>query len=236
MDNGWIKLHRKIKWWEWYKDNNTKSLFFHLLVEANHNPQKWRGHLIDNGQAVVGRKQLSKDLGISEQSIRTSIKRLKSTSEITIKSTNKFSIITIVNWEQYQGKPQKSTSKPTSTLTINQPATNQQLTTNKNNKNNKNVKKLIIAGKPANRINQLMNLFYKINPTINWGNKTQRKALDDIVKKLGFEKSERTIKYALKVQGELYAPTITTPLQLKNKLGDLLVYWKKNNTGRTIKV
>ena len=131
MNDGWIKLHRKMKEWEWYDDSNTVHLFLHLLLSANHETKIWHGVEITAGQLLTGRKSLSKILGMGEQSVRTSLTRLKSTSEITIKSTNKYSIITIQKWKDYQ--------VPTSKLTNDQPATNQQLTTNKNDKKEKNI-------------------------------------------------------------------------------------------------
>ena len=92
------------------------------------------------------------------------------------------------------------------------------------------IKKNIISEPQADsHINELMDLFYKFNPSINFGNKTQRSAIDWLIKKAGVEKSINTINYALKIQGEKYAPVITTPLQLKNKLGELIVYSKKEN-------
>lgn len=140
MDNGWIKIHRKLMKWEWYKKSEMVHLFLHFLLLANHEENKWQGKVIKKGQFITGRKQLEKEIGVSEQTIRTCIKRLKSTNEITTKPTNKFTLITIINWGQYQSKETKSTSKSTSTLTNNQPTTNQQLTTNKNVKNVKNEK------------------------------------------------------------------------------------------------
>ena len=92
------------------------------------------------------------------------------------------------------------------------------------------------ADKSANKENKIITLFKKINPTINYGNKTQRSAVTTLIEELGYDKLVKTVEYCVSVQGNQYAPTITTPLQLKNKLGDLLVYWKKNNTSRTVKV
>jgi len=137
---GWIKIYRKLREWEWYKDSKMVHLFIHLLISANRKPGKFEGMDISRGQLITGRKQLCFDTGISEQSIRTCLDKLKSTSEITIKSTNKFSVITLINYGLYQSTEKKSTSKSTSTLTNDQPTTNQQLTTNKKNKNNKNNK------------------------------------------------------------------------------------------------
>jgi len=142
MENGFITIHRKLLKWGWYQKSEMVHLFLHFLLLANHEPGIWQGQRIERGQFITGRNNLSKDTGISPQKIRTCIKKLKSTNEITIKSTNKYSLITIVKYSEYQDKKEKSTSKLTSKSTNNQPTTNQQLTTNNNNKqlNNDNNK------------------------------------------------------------------------------------------------
>lgn len=132
--NGYIKLHRSMLNWGWHTDPNTAWLFVNLLMMANCSPAEWKGVKIDRGQVITGRKALSEQTGISEQSVRTSLNRLKSTGEITIKPTNKFSLITIVNYEKFQGSDAKSTSKSTSNLTNNQPATNHNARINKEEK------------------------------------------------------------------------------------------------------
>ena len=100
--NGWIKIHRKITEWEWFNDSKTVHLFLYLLAKANFEPKKWRGVQVERGQLIFGRRQASKDTNISERGIRTCIERLKSTHEIAIKTTNKYSIITICKFEDYQ--------------------------------------------------------------------------------------------------------------------------------------
>ena len=122
--NGYIKLHRKLLDWGWYKDQNTMMVFLHLLLIANFAESEYMGVKIHPGQAVIGRKSLAKQLGMSEQNVRTALTHLKSTNEITIKVTNKFSVVTIVKWELYQVDDGKVTNKSTSKLTSDQPATN----------------------------------------------------------------------------------------------------------------
>jgi len=139
LDNqGWIKLHRKFLEWEWANMPEMVSIFIHLLLRANYEDGKWRGISIKRGQFITGRNTLSKTTGLSVQSVRTCLERLKSTNEITIKSTNKFSIITILKFDDYQQDERKSTNKITNNPTNEQPATNQQSTTNNNSNNNKN--------------------------------------------------------------------------------------------------
>lgn len=128
MTEGWIKLHRKFLDWEWIQDSNMVSLFIHLLLHANHEKKRWMGIEINPGQMVTGRDRLSEDTGISIQSIRTCLNKLKSTNEITIKVTNKYSLITLTKWDTYQGKLDKDNQhinqQTNQQLTINQPTTN----------------------------------------------------------------------------------------------------------------
>lgn len=123
-NNGYIKLFRKMVEWEWYGDPNTKAVFLHLLLTANYRETNYRGVTLLPGQTIIGRKALAEALGMSEQNVRTSLNHLKSTNEITIKVTNKFSVVTLVNWESYQLGDDELTNKSTNNLTINQPATN----------------------------------------------------------------------------------------------------------------
>ena len=74
----------------------TLSVFLYCLTHANIEDKERRGHQIKAGDLVVGRKELASKLRLSEQMIRTAISHLKSTNEITIKSTSKFSVITVV--------------------------------------------------------------------------------------------------------------------------------------------
>lgn len=141
-NKGWITLHRKIQQWEWYDDTPTRSIFIDLLLSASYNEYQWHGVTIKRGQVPFGRLEASRRLGLSEQSIRTAIKKLKSTNEITTSSTNRYTLITIVNYDKYQcdeGEDnQQSNQQSNIQSTSNQPAINQQLTTtNKVNKDNK---------------------------------------------------------------------------------------------------
>jgi hypothetical protein len=137
MTGGWIKLHRPFLKWEWYQDSKMVHLFIHLLLTANHETNKWQGIEIERGQLVTGLKKLSGYTGISVQSIRTSLMRLKSTSEITIKTTNKFSIITICNYDIYQSYDELINNQ--NNKQSNKQLTNKQQTTN-NKQEYKNIR------------------------------------------------------------------------------------------------
>ena len=75
-------------------------------------------------------------------------------------------------------------------------------------------------------LNDLIKLFEPVNPNYAdiYKNKTQRKALEELVKKHGAEKIVKTLQILPATIGQKYAPVITTPLQLKNKLGNLIAF------------
>lgn len=125
--SGWIKLHRSLLKWEWYDDINVSRLFITLLLHANYEPSTWRGFKIMPGQIVTGLYRLSEQSGLTVQQIRTALNKLKSTNEITIKPTNKYSIISIANWCEYQSLDDEVTNNPTNEQQTN----NKQSTTSK---------------------------------------------------------------------------------------------------------
>lgn len=120
--NGFVKIHRKMLQWGWYQDSDVKSVFLHLLLTASYKETEWMGKKIHKGQVVVGTEKMAAELGLTRQTVRTAISKLKSTNEITTESTNKFTIVTLVNWEEYQILSESPTSNLTSESTNEQPA------------------------------------------------------------------------------------------------------------------
>lgn len=103
---GFIKLHRKFKEWQWYKDIPTKTLFIELLLRCQYAPSDDKNYPLEAGQLIASRSDLAKDSGLTEAQIRTALSHLKDSQEITCKlasnSTKKKTLITIVNWGKYQ--------------------------------------------------------------------------------------------------------------------------------------
>lgn len=118
---GFIKLHRQILEWEWYRDINTSRLFIHLLLKASYQDKRWQGITIKAGSLVTSLESLSKETGLTIQNLRTCLTRLKKSKEVTIKITNKYRIITIVSFNSYQATNKQVTSEQ---QTINKRTTN----------------------------------------------------------------------------------------------------------------
>ena len=128
--SGWVKLHRQILEWEWYDDHNTFRLFIHLLLKANHKEKKYRGMLLQAGTILTSRDILALEVGLSVRQTRTALDKLKSTNELTIKTSGQGTIIQIVNYEKYQLEASETTNE--------RPANDQQTTSNKKEKKEKN--------------------------------------------------------------------------------------------------
>ena len=124
LENGFIVLHRKIVNWEWYKDPATRIVFEHLILTANYEEKRFKGEAIHRGQRVASYDTLAKETGLSVRNVRTAIRHLISTNEVTSKATNKYSVFTIVNYDMYQDKRQANQQSTNNQLTINQQSTN----------------------------------------------------------------------------------------------------------------
>lgn len=104
MDNafGWIKIHRKMLDWEWYEDTNTVRLFLHIILKANFEDKKWRGSVIHRGQLVTSVSDLSFETNLTIKQVRTCLDRLISCGAVGKQTTNKYTLLTICNYESYQ--------------------------------------------------------------------------------------------------------------------------------------
>lgn len=120
---GYIKLHRKFKDWQWYTEPNMVLFFIHCILRASHKETEWKGIKLNPGQFISGRKALALETGMSEQQVRTCINKLKSGREITTKSTNKNTIFTIKSWKKYQVE-KEANQQPNQQATNKQPASN----------------------------------------------------------------------------------------------------------------
>ena len=110
--SSFIKLDRNILESPLFDDAETLKLWIYLLTNTAYEERTVSvGNQIielEKGQLIVGRKKLAEVLRTTESKVYRILLKLKSNNSIDIKPNNKFSLITIVNWAKYQGKPPKS--------------------------------------------------------------------------------------------------------------------------------
>ena len=139
MENGWIKIHRKLMEWEWYGEPNMVTMWIHLLLSANHKPKQWHGKIIERGQLVTSLESLANSCGLSFQQTRTCLDRLVNGNQIIKESTNKYTLITICKYEDYQGIEELQQQTNNNPITNNQQTNNNPITTTEEVEDNNNI-------------------------------------------------------------------------------------------------
>lgn len=128
---GWIKLHRQILSSKYGSDLEMIGLFSALLLMANHKDNYTKdGSLIKKGQLMTSQLKLSTHFGIDRVAMRRRLRKLEYSQQIEQQTSNKNTIITILNWDKYQSSEHQTNTKRTSN--------EHQVNTNKNVNNVKN--------------------------------------------------------------------------------------------------
>lgn len=160
---GWISLYKKFVNWEWYQDTNVKSVFIHLLLLASYEDKKWQGRVVKRGQVIISSGNLASDLKLTRQQVRTALKKLQSTDEISVESTNKYLVITIEKYSDYQSALQNNNHQTTNKTTIE--ATNKITEESIEAKGIQEISRNKVTNKTTNKITTSNKLNTKLNYT-----------------------------------------------------------------------
>lgn len=143
MNQGYIKLYRKVTSSFVWTNSNMLKLWILCLTKASHKESRFifngQEVQVSSGQFVTGRAVIEKEFNdgvprdqqIVGRTLWRWLKRFEKEEMLSIKSTTKYSVISIKNWNEYQGSDQQVSS--------GRPSTVQQVSTYKNEKNDKNV-------------------------------------------------------------------------------------------------
>lgn len=101
-DNGFIKTYRSLLSWEWHDNAYVLSVFMHCLLLANWQDKKWHGKVIRRGSLITSFQRLADTCGIAINTCRNACEKLQETGELTIETTNKYTLITVNNYDRYQ--------------------------------------------------------------------------------------------------------------------------------------
>ena len=101
MNESWIKLFRNVTDWRYYDDDFMFRFYLTLVLDANEEDKKWHGIIIKRGQLVTSLSHLAMQFNKSMRQIRTALKKLNG-QEIIVNSTTKFTMITIVDYDNLQ--------------------------------------------------------------------------------------------------------------------------------------
>ena len=118
---GYVKLWRMIMSDDRiFKDSETFHLCAYCIMRANYRrveiPFNRQALLLERGQFVSGRDQISRDTGITEKRIRSRLEFLETIGFLARKKASRFTIVTVQNYDYYQGSdsdegPEKGAAK-----------------------------------------------------------------------------------------------------------------------------
>ena len=181
----WIKLYRKLLKSPIFDNEKALKVWVWCLLKATHVEREQlvgrQTVQLKKGEFIFGRKKASQELKMKEKTLYDYMKLLENLQMLVIKSNNKFSIVSIEKWENYQDKKINSDNKRTTD--------EQQMNTNKNVKNvNNNIYKEITD------FTQNENLINSIMEFIEYRNKKKKEVTELALKKIinQFKKWEYT--------------------------------------------
>lgn len=113
---GAVFVHRQLRDHWISTDGNTLKVFIQILLRVEWKEGKtvfFNGVEVklQPGEMTFGRQQMAYWSHLSPKQVRISINKLKMAQTVAIKSTNKFSILYLNNWEKYQNLASKRASK-----------------------------------------------------------------------------------------------------------------------------
>lgn len=143
MRPGYIKVSRNLLGSYVFGNEKLLKVWMWCLLKAAHKEHEqmvgMQKVLLRPGQFVFGRKKAACELGFPESTVWRLINLLKADNSLDIKTNNKYSVVTLINWGFYQGTEENVDSKIDNKTDSKWTADEQQMDTNKNVKNDKNI-------------------------------------------------------------------------------------------------
>lgn len=188
-------------------------------------PAHWRllgllnGFFINDKPVYASNTWLAKELKCSVRTITASVLRLEKLGKIMCMRTKRTRIITKRDSSSLLGGWKPTAMSDSSSL----------LPTSDSNSDSKPIAPEAGAGVDPKLIVALIDQFIPVNPSFKtlYSRKEQRKACARLIATHGFEYIKGVAGFLPKSNATLYAPNITTPVQLENELGKLLAWAQK---------
>lgn len=181
---GFALLHRKIMDVPFYKDAEAAHLWVHLLLRANHEQTLVYtdvGDVIcERGEFITGRNTLAMETGLTADRVKSLLRKFQSLGMITTKSNNRFTVLKVVKYDEYQSNFCPADVQPVSSanavvpmpVEVECPADVQPVSTDNNILNNSltNVRESASAAekpeqkKPSLSCEQVVEVYHRVLP------------------------------------------------------------------------
>ncbi|EKS6393950.1 DNA replication protein [Enterobacter hormaechei] len=181
---GFALLHRKIMDVPFYKDAEAAHLWVHLLLRANHEQTMVStdvGDVIcERGEFITGRNTLAMETGLTADRVKSLLRKFQNLGMITTKSNNRFTVLKVVKYDEYQSNFCPTDVQPVSNpnavvpmpVEVECPADVQPVSTDNNILNNSltNVRESASAAekteqkKPSLSCEQVVEVYHRVLP------------------------------------------------------------------------
>ncbi len=181
---GFALLHRKIMDVPFYKDAEAAHLWVHLLLRANHEQTMVStdvGDVIcERGEFITGRNTLAMETGLTADRVKSLLRKFQNLGMITTKSNNRFTVLKVVKYDEYQSNFCPADVQPVSSANavvpmpvgVECPADVQPVSTDNNILNNSltNVRESASAAekpeqkKPSLSCEQVVEVYHRVLP------------------------------------------------------------------------
>lgn len=237
---GFISIHRKLMDNPIWCDPYYLKLWMYCLFKASH---KEHEQLVGNqiiqlkrGQYVTGRFSLAEEMNtgmkpkqkMNDKTWWRHLENLEKWGMLTIKSTNKYSIVTIDKYELYQDVFNKTDHQMSSSC----PSNVHQMSTNNNVNNDNKEKRHKQVYDESSSFYQLAEMFYQEILTNNaeYKKPNLQTWADDIRKMIEIdERTEEQIKYLIKwvQQDSFEMVNVLSPAKLRKRFDQLVLKVKQ---------
>ena len=102
LSKGFIVLSRCFDDYKYWQSPIAISLWVKILLKANWKDGWFMGVKIPRGSFATSIKNLSEEIGVSHNTITKWLKIFEKEKQISLKSTNKFTVISVVNYALFQ--------------------------------------------------------------------------------------------------------------------------------------
>lgn len=173
---GWVKLHRclidsyvfsnpvTLKIWIWILLRATRTKrFASVKIGAGFQDVE-----LNPGDLIFGRFKAEEQLNIDGSTIYKHIHKLEESNNITIKSNNHYTIITVCNWDTYQDIEEKKEQPKDNQMTTEEQQSNNRVTTEEHKQESKEY-----IERKESKEEIIFDEFRKLYPGTKRGNKTE---------------------------------------------------------------
>lgn len=212
-----------------WKPDKWFKIWFFLVNEANYADTKQ----FKRGECFITYSEIMQATKATKDQVDKFMRWIKNQGMATTRKTTRGMVIKLCKYSQFQDsiKVKSDTPDVSKAKQKRNKSDTIQKNTKKTKQRNNNNNTLQPAAADDSPVQQIMAMFYeRINPHLNFGNTTERKATQELLKVMGMEKLTEIIEYVVATQGkDRYFPSVTSPYELKTKLAKIKVYYESHN-------